>query len=58
MTTTEAPLLPVNSIGGYVERMWSYMTIKKLLETSKYGGVDEAKAKDLKAKALALSLKV
>lgn len=50
--------LPPQTIGGFVERTWSYLTIKKLLEDADFGTENEAEAKALRDKALQLSLKV
>lgn len=56
---TEAPKvpLPAHSAGGFVERMWAYQTIKKLLKENdlKDGNAEKEAAKK---KALELSLKV
>lgn len=49
------PLLPASSIGGFIERMWAYQTIKKLLKKSELE-VDQKEA--LRNKALDLSLQV
>lgn len=49
-------LLPTNTAGGFVERMWAYQSIKKLLkqaETNEFGD-----RSTLRQKALDLSLKV
>jgi hypothetical protein len=56
-TTTPRPL-DTRSIGGYIERMWAYKSIKKMLDKAKYGGVDDTTSKKLNADALKLSLKV
>lgn len=49
------PLLPANTIGGFIERMWACQTIRKLLKSSEL----EAEIKEeYRAKALDLSLKV
>lgn len=58
VATTEAPVLPPETLGGFVERMWAYQTIKKLLEKEKYLEDDADKKKQLKDRALKLSLKV
>uniref|UniRef100_A0A914UM77 TIL domain-containing protein n=1 Tax=Plectus sambesii TaxID=2011161 RepID=A0A914UM77_9BILA len=53
----DAELLPADSLGGFVERMWAYKTIKQLLKNADSRADTEAKKKELKDKALALSLK-
>ncbi len=56
-TTTEKPLLESRTVGGFIERMWAYKTIKKLLKDSKL--VDSKEERDKKKdRALELSLKV
>jgi hypothetical protein len=58
ITTTDRPAPSARSIGGYIERMWAYRSIEKMLDTAKYGGVSQTEATSLKDKALKLSLKV
>ncbi len=58
MTSTPHSPLPTASVGGFVERMWAYLSIKKLLEKSKYNEEDQTNVKALKERALQLSLKV
>lgn len=50
--------LPPKTIGGFVERTWAYLTIKKLLDDAKFGTDDENEAKAFRDRALQLSLKV
>jgi hypothetical protein len=45
-------------MGDYLERMWAYRTIERLLETSKYGNVSAAAAKSIQNQALSMCLKV
>ncbi len=52
-TVTRGP----KSLGGFVERMWAYLTIKRLLEKTKLEP-DDSENSRLKQKALQLSLKV
>lgn len=47
--------LPASSVGGFIERMWAYQTIKKLLKENELRDGDGEGAKK---KALELSLKV
>lgn len=49
--------LPASSVGGFIERMWAYQTIKKLLKDSDLKDGDAEKEKS-KKQALELSLKV
>lgn len=55
-------VLPANTVGGFVERMWAYQTIKKYLkqaELDETSNIIETTSKSsLKQKALQLSLKV
>lgn len=49
------PLLPASTIGGFIERMWAYQTIKKLLKSAE---IEADKKTQYRQKALELSLKV
>jgi hypothetical protein len=50
--------LPSQTIGGFVERTWAYLTIKKLLEEANYGMNFENKTKEFLDDVLKLSIKV
>lgn len=57
-TTTERVPLPAQSLGGFVERMWAYSTIKILLEMATTDPLSQADVEASRQKALHLSLKV
>ena len=48
--------LPANSLGGFVERMWAYLSIKKAQEEAEVEA-DPGKASELRDKAKRLALK-
>lgn len=54
-TAATPPLLPASTIGGFVERMWAYQTIKKLLKAS---DLENENQEANRRKALQLSLQV
>jgi hypothetical protein len=47
-----------NTIGGFIERMWAYMTIQKLLNDAQSGLLSDSDKQDKQQQALQLSLKV
>ena len=53
---TDAPIAEIDTLGGYVQRMWAYRTIKKMLNERKYGQLSTKEKDGLKEKALAMSL--
>ncbi len=56
-TTPHIPL-PPSTIGGFIERTWAYMTVKKLIDQYKYDAQNRTHEQQLKDRALELSLKV
>ncbi len=50
--------LPAGTVGGFVERMWAYLSIKKLLKDANYLEENKTKAENCRSQALRLSLKV
>lgn len=58
ITTPRPEPLPANTLGGFVERMWAYQTIKKLLKQNELAEIKDASVDKRKKQALELSLKV
>jgi hypothetical protein len=51
-------VLPSSSVGGFIERMWAYMTIQRMIDEASLTSTPADVAAANKAEALRLSLKV